>query len=156
MPAKQTDSGATSGYEAELWAMASALRTSMDVADDKHIVLRLGFLTYFSDAFEERHAVVLTERGQEATEDWDESIAENTFWVPPELRWARLKVEARQPAVRLDRDVGVEPQEDDGEPLEEQMTRLVAELREQQSKGALPDVAIIENLIARGVGGRGP
>ena len=26
MPAKQTDSGATTGYEAELWAMADTLR----------------------------------------------------------------------------------------------------------------------------------
>ncbi|MCY4211756.1 MAG: type I restriction-modification system subunit M N-terminal domain-containing protein [Gammaproteobacteria bacterium] len=31
--------GATTGYEAELWRMADALRGSMDAAEYKHIVL---------------------------------------------------------------------------------------------------------------------
>ena len=35
VPAKQTDSGATTGYEAELWAMADTLRGSMDAAEYK-------------------------------------------------------------------------------------------------------------------------
>ena len=38
MAGKQTDSGATTGYEAELWAMADALRGSMDAAEYKHVV----------------------------------------------------------------------------------------------------------------------
>ena len=46
------------------------------------------------------------------------------------------------------RYVGVEPQEDDGEPFEEKMKRLVAELREQQAEGARLDAAITENLKA--------
>ena len=32
MPTKQTNSGATTGYEAELWAMADALRDSSSSA----------------------------------------------------------------------------------------------------------------------------
>ena len=48
--------GATTGYEAELWQMADALRGSMDAAEYKHVVLGLIFLKYISDAFEERHA----------------------------------------------------------------------------------------------------
>ena len=48
--------GATTGYEAELWSMADALRGSMDAAEYKHVVLGLIFLKYISDAFEERHA----------------------------------------------------------------------------------------------------
>ena len=43
----------------ELWAMADALRGSMDAAEYKHVVLGLIFLKYISDAFEERHAVSL-------------------------------------------------------------------------------------------------
>ena len=47
-PAKQRDGaggtpngGATTGHEAELWAMADALRGSMDDAEYKHVVLGL-------------------------------------------------------------------------------------------------------------------
>ena len=99
MPAKKTNSGATTGHEAELWAMADALRGSMDAAEYKHVVLGLIFLKYISDAFEERHAAVLAEWGEEAAEDRDEYIAENIFWVPPEARWTHLKARARQPTI---------------------------------------------------------
>ena len=93
------DGGATTGHEAELWAMADALRGSMDAAEYKHVALGLIFLKYISDAFEERHAAVLAEWGQEAAEDRDEYTAENIFWVPPDARWSRLKAQARQPTV---------------------------------------------------------
>ena len=85
------NSGATTGHEAELWAMADALRGSMDAAEYKHVVLGLIFLKYISDVFEERHATVLAKWGTEAAEDRDEYTAENIFWVPPEARWAHLK-----------------------------------------------------------------
>ena len=91
--------GATTGYEAELWAMADALRGSMDAAEYKHVVLGLIFLKYISDAFEERHETVLAKWGEEAAEDRDEYLAENIFWVPPDARWSRLKAEARQPEI---------------------------------------------------------
>ena len=97
--AKPGGNGATMGYEADLWRMADALRGSMDAAEYKHVVLGLIFLKYISDAFEERHAEVLAEWGSEASEDRDEYIAENIFWVPPEARWANLKAQARQPTV---------------------------------------------------------
>ena len=85
--------------EAELWAMADALRGSMDAAEYKHVVLRLIFLKYISDAFEERHAAVLAEWGEEAAEDPDEYTAEAIFWVPPEARWTNLSAQARQPTI---------------------------------------------------------
>ena len=91
--------GATTGYEAELWAMADALRGSMDAAEYKHVVLGLIFLKYISDAFEERHAALLAEWGEEAAEDRDEYTAENIFWAPPEARWAGLKAKARQATI---------------------------------------------------------
>ena len=97
--APKNDSGATVGYEAELWQMANTLRGSMDAAEYKHVVLGLIFLKYISDAFEERHTEILEEWGKEAAEDRDEYLAENIFWVPPEARWANLKAQARQPVV---------------------------------------------------------
>ncbi len=93
------DGGATTGHEAELWAMADALRGSMDAAEYKHVVLGLIFLKYISDAFEERRAAVLAEWGADAAEDRDEYLAENIFWVPPEARWSRLKAQARQSTI---------------------------------------------------------
>ncbi len=90
---------ATTGYEAELWRMADALRSSMDAAEYKHVVLGLIFLKYISDAFEERHAAVLAEWGADAAEDRDEYTAENIFWVPPEARWTHLKAQARQATI---------------------------------------------------------
>ena len=99
MAGTQNDSGATTGYEAELWAMADALRGSMDAAEYKHVVLGLIFLKYISDAFEERHTAVLSEWGEDAAEDRDEYIAESIFWVPPEARWPHLKAQARQSTI---------------------------------------------------------
>ena len=88
--------GAITGYETELWAMADTLRGSMDAAEYKHVVLGLIFLKYISDAFEERHAAVLDEWGEDAAEDRDEYLAENIFWVPREARWSHLRGRARQ------------------------------------------------------------
>ena len=50
------------------------------------------------------------------------------------------------------RYVGAEAQEDDGEPFEEKMQRLVAELREQQAEAAKLDAAIVANLKELGYG----
>ena len=50
------------------------------------------------------------------------------------------------------RYVGVEPQEDDGEPFEDKMKRLVAELREQQAESAKLDAVIYTNLRELGYG----
>ena len=98
--AEQQSSGATTGYEAELWAMADALRGAMDAAEYKHVVLGLIFLKYISDAFEERHAALVAERNQGADpEDSDEYRAENIFWVPPEARWTHLQAQAKQPTI---------------------------------------------------------
>ncbi len=79
--------------------MADALRGSMDAAEYKHVVLGLIFLKYISDAFEERHAIVLAEWGAEAAEDRDEYAAENIFWVPPVARWSMLQGQARRSSI---------------------------------------------------------
>ena len=97
--AKSSIQSFDTGHEAEYWRMADALRGSMDAAEYKHVVLGLIFLKYISDAFEERHAEVLSEWGEEAAEDRDEYIAENIFWVPPEARWQNLKNQTRQSTI---------------------------------------------------------
>ena len=50
------------------------------------------------------------------------------------------------------RYVGTEAQEDDGEPFEPKMQRLVAELRTQQAESARLDTAIETNLKRLGFG----
>ncbi len=93
-------SGATTGYEAQLWAMADALRGSMDAAEYKHVVLGLIFLKYISDAFEETHDWLVAEVSEGADpEDPDEYRAQNIFWVPTKARWTKLKAQARQPTI---------------------------------------------------------
>jgi len=97
---KQNGNGANVGYEAELWKMADALRGSMDSGEYKHVVLGLIFLKYISDAFEELHARLLSEKKQGADpEDPDEYRAKGIFWVPPEARWPHLKGQAKQATI---------------------------------------------------------
>jgi type I restriction enzyme M protein len=50
------------------------------------------------------------------------------------------------------RYVGAEPAEDDGEPFDEKMKRLLAQLREQQTQAAELDAAIAANLKELGYG----
>ncbi|MGF7431936.1 type I restriction-modification system subunit M N-terminal domain-containing protein [Thermoanaerobacterium thermosaccharolyticum] len=40
------------GFEEQLWKAADILRSSMDAAEYKHVVLGLLFLKYISDRFE--------------------------------------------------------------------------------------------------------
>ena len=115
--------GATIGHEAELWAMADALRGSMDAAEYKHVVLGLIFLKYISDAFEERREAVLAEWGEDAAEDRDEYVAENVFWVPAEARWTHLRAQARQPTVGLTVDQAMAAIERDNPVLKDVLSR---------------------------------
>jgi type I restriction enzyme M protein len=86
--------------ERTLWAAADKLRSNMDAAEYKHVVLGLIFLKYISDAFEARHQWLI-DRANEGydPEDLDEYRGENIFWVPPTARWAYLRQRARQPEI---------------------------------------------------------
>jgi len=93
--AKQNN-GAVLGFEKQLWLAADALRSNMDAAEYKHVVLGLIFLKYISDAFEEHHIRLTAEQAQGADpEDKDEYRAVNVFWVPKEARWSTLKAGAK-------------------------------------------------------------
>jgi type I restriction enzyme M protein len=98
--AKNTNNGANLGFESELWRAADALRSNMDAAEYKHVVLGLIFLKYISDAFEEQRAELEADKAQGADpEDPDEYRAVNIFWVPKEARWSKFKSDARQPTI---------------------------------------------------------
>jgi len=94
------NNGANLGFESELWRTADAMRSNMDAAEYKHVVLGLIFLKYISDAFEEHHAKLEADRATGADpEDADEYRAINVFWVPKEARWLNLKSNAKQPTI---------------------------------------------------------
>lgn len=91
-------SGANLGFERELWKAADALRSNMDAAEYKHIVLGLIFLKYISDAFMEKFSELQNDQYADP-EDKDEYLATNIFWVPQEARWSHLNANAKQPTI---------------------------------------------------------
>ena len=105
--------------EAQLWDSANALRSSMDAAEYKHVVLGLVFLRYVSDVFEAMQVSMLArmsdpedsdyystdpEYQRQTLEDRDEYTAAGVFWIPEGHRWADLQAAATQPDIgsRLD------------------------------------------------------
>ncbi len=92
--------GGNFGFEEKLWKAADKLRSNMDAAEYKHVVLGLIFLKYITDAFNELHDKLMHEKSQGADpEDPDEYRAENVFWVPREARWEYLQSQAKQPSI---------------------------------------------------------
>ena len=68
----------TVGFEEKLWLAADKLRSNMDAAEYKHVVLGLIFLKYVSDSFEEKYQQLVAE-GYGDEEDRDEYLAENGY-----------------------------------------------------------------------------
>ena len=100
--AEKTKTTGNIGFEAKLWQAADKLRSNMDAAEYKHVVLGLIFLKYISDTFEEHHAKLVAGKGDYKganPEDQDEYKAENVFWVPPAARWTYLQNSAKQPTI---------------------------------------------------------
>ena len=100
--AKKESTAANIGFEAKLWLAADKLRSNMDAAEYKHVVLELIFLKYISDSFDEHHKKLIEGKGQYEganPEDPDEYKAENVFWVPQEARWTHLQAHAKQPTI---------------------------------------------------------
>lgn len=94
-----------------LWAAADKLRSNMDAAEYKHIVLGLIFLKYVSDSFAEHRAGLAT-RFADPDDDYyiedentraadleerDYYTEANVFWVPELSRWERIRDRAKQP-----------------------------------------------------------
>ncbi|WP_163372657.1 type I restriction-modification system subunit M [Endozoicomonas acroporae] len=100
----------------KLWKAADKLRSNLDAANYKHIVLGLIFLKYVSDAFEERQEELkalfqkddddniyyLPRDDFDSDDDYQQAINDeleildyyqekNIFWVPKHARWSTLK-----------------------------------------------------------------
>ena len=102
--------------EKTLWAAADKLRSSMDAAEYKPIVLGLIFLKYISDAFDERRTRLLAEFADTESDlhlpdaaDQTEAPEEhytmvNVFGVPASARWETIRAQAKQAdiGVRID------------------------------------------------------
>lgn len=89
--------GGDLGFERKLFKAADKLRSNMDAAEYKHVVLGLVFLKFVSDAFAEVYA-----RRVAAGRDPEDRAAyrhERVFWVPRAARWAGLQAHAGKPDV---------------------------------------------------------
>ena len=113
------------GFEEKLWLAADKLRSNMDAAEYKHVVLGLIFLKYVSDSFEERYNV-LKEEGYGDEEDRDEYLAENVFWVPKEARWSEIKAHATSTDIGQVLDSAMEAIEKENDSLKGVLTKNFA------------------------------
>ncbi len=90
-----TNNGANLGFEQKLWSSADKLRSNMDAAEYKHVVLGLIFLKYISDAFTEVYEKLRKEKDSDP-EDVDEYVSRRIFFVPKEARWEHLQANAKK------------------------------------------------------------
>src|ERR1700682_4689228 len=95
---KANGNGANLGFEAQMFLAADKLRKNLEPSDYKHVALGLIFLKHISNAFEAKRADLLAE-APAASEDPDEYLAENVFWVPKEARWTHLQANAKQTTI---------------------------------------------------------
>ncbi|MDP4078335.1 class I SAM-dependent DNA methyltransferase [Acidovorax sp. A1169] len=131
-----------------LWATADKLRTNMDAAEYKHLVLGLIFLKYISDTFAAHRSEVrarLADPDDEyyygeadpadieaELEDRDYYKEANVFWVQEGARWEELRAAAKQP------DIG--KRIDDALTLTEaENPRLKGILDKRYARAQLPD-----------------
>lgn len=118
-----------------LFKSADKLRKNIDAAEYKHIVLGLVFLKYISDSFQAIFDIVQNEGGD--TEDKDEYLAHNAFFVPPKSRWDYLMQNAKQSNIGVILDKAMQEIEQENPSL----------------KGVLPKVYAKENLDSIALGG---
>ena len=110
MPPKQSKPAQVKSLEATLWEAADRLRSRVDAAEYKHVVLGLIFLKYVSDVFAGRRETLerlvddpdseyfmpANDAKASVLEDRDEYASEGVFWVPEGHRWNDLRKAAKQ------------------------------------------------------------
>ena len=139
------NNGANLGFEDRLWAAADKMRGSMDASEYKHVVLGLIFLKYISDAFEAKHAELIDDPLADS-EDPEEYLAENVFWVPREARWATLRDNAKQPTIGKQIDAATQA-------IEQANSQLKGVLSKDYAKPALNQVMLGELIdLISGIG----
>lgn len=112
----------TVGFEEQLWQAADKLRSNMDAAEYKHVVLGLIFLKYVSDSFTEKYNSLKAE-GYGDEEDRDEYLADNIFWVPKEARWETIRAHATNPDIGKVIDAAMETIERENDSLKGVLTK---------------------------------
>lgn len=107
--------------EKTLWAAADKLRSNMDAAEYKHVVLGLIFLKYISDAFDDIEHLFEEEIGKnwenDAASVKDICLSERVFYVPPQARWKYLQGRAKLPTIGKDIDDAMDSIEKDNPSL---------------------------------------
>ena len=130
----------TVGFEEKLWLAADKLRSNMDAAEYKHVVLGLIFLKYVSDSFTEKYDQLKAE-GYGDEEDRDEYLADNIFWVPKEARWETIKAHATNPDIGEVIDAAMEAIEKENDSLKGVLTKNYA--RQELDKTRLGELVTI-------------
>lgn len=147
-----------------LWAAADKLRSSMDAAEYKHIVLGLIFLKYISDAFDERRAQLVAAFADEsddlylpdeadraeALEERDYYTMANVFWVPAVARWEAIRAQAKQADIGVRIDAALEAIEADNPRLKGILDKRFG--RTQLEPGKLGELVDLISKIGFGEG----
>lgn len=148
--------------EKKLWTAADKLRSNLDAAVYKHVVLGLIFLKYVSDAFQERRNE-LKEQFQNPNHDYymapeeyaddyqghidaelevrDYYTEKNVFWVPLEARWETLRICAQLPT-GSDLPWNVPKKDSDGRYMRDKAGNLVMVPEKMRTVGWLIDNAM--------------
>ena len=116
--------------EKTLWAAADKLRSNMDAAEYKHVVLGLIFLKYISDAFNDLYEKLSSGEGEfqgADPEDPDEYLANNVFFVPETARWQYLQDRAKQPKIGTFLDDAMDAIERINPPLKGVLPKIYAD-----------------------------
>jgi len=153
--AKNTNNGATLGFESELWRAADALRSNMDAAEYKHVVLGLIFLKYAWRGDVGANLRVRPHPDDHPQTGQPHRVAPTEYRDIPGFCKSVTIEDIRKHGYVLTpgRYMGAAPQEEDDEPFDQKMQRLVAQLREQQAEARRLDAAIAANLKELGYGG---
>lgn len=154
---------AAASLEDTLWESANRLRSSMDAAEYKHVVLGLIFLKYVSDVFEKQRDKLdalsrdessdfytSTDAARDAMlEDRDEYTGEGVFWMPEGHRWSDLRKAAKQADIGRRIDEAMEAIERENPSLKGVLPKNYSR-REltPQTLGGLIDLFSNENLAA--------
>jgi type I restriction enzyme M protein len=115
-PNDKSNNGANIGFERILWLAADKLRSNMDAAEYKHVVLGLLFLKHISDAFAKVHEELKKDPTSDP-EQIDEYISRRIFWVPPQARWDYLAKNAKKPDIGIMVDEALDAIERDNSSL---------------------------------------
>lgn len=153
-------------FRKALWAAANKLRSSVDAAEYKHIVLGLIFLKYISDAFDERREqlaeafkdpasdLYLPDAVDQAAalEERDYYTMVNVFWVPASARWEALRAQAKQADIGVRIDSALEAIEADNSRLKGILDKRFG--RSRLEPGRLGELVDLISTIGFGAGHR--